>query len=261
MTNAPRIAYGAIGWLLWPMGRIASELKLLGVSGIEGFGLTDLLPDDDDLAEHLNNLGTTFVGAYYGASLVQPEAHAQEMAEFEQTVREIARLGGDVVAVGGGRHFDGKEKEHWPLLIAGVREMGRIAAQHGVKLAYHPHQGTLVFEKPEVERFVEDTKNESPQVGLTFDTAHFHCGGMDIREWMVRLRSRVVHVHLKDVNEKGEFVELGKGKLDLEGFLRELLTGGYQGWLTIELDASLDPVASARTSVTHLNALLDRIRQ
>ena len=57
------------------------------------------------------------------------------------------------------------------LLIQGVREMGRIAAQHGVRLAYHPHQGTL----------------------------------------------------------------------------------------TIELDASLDPVASARTSVTHLNALLARI--
>jgi inosose dehydratase len=151
-----------------------------------------------------------------------------------------------------------QKRDHWKNLIEGANQFGKIASEYGVKLAFHPHDHTLVFKRGDIVRFLNDT--DANYVGLTFDTAHFAWAGMKVIEELEVFRSRVSHVHLKDLKE-GEFVELGKGTLPLREFLESLLRGGYDGWMTIELDATEEPVASATASVTHLQKLLAQIQR
>jgi inosose dehydratase len=154
--------------------------------------------------------------------------------------------------VGGGRIYPGLSEEdserHWNLLLEGVHEFGRIANSHGVRLGFHPHDHTRVFKRAEIVRVLRDTDPEL--VGITFDTAHIAAAGMDVLEAWAEFSSRVVHVHLKDFKD-GTFTDL-EGHLPLGQYLRLLASGGYGGWVTIELDAASDPEASARKAWTQV---------
>ena len=253
----PKIACGVIGWLLSPMCRVAEIVRNLGIQGIEGFGLDEVLPEDANLKERLLAMNVSFVGSYFGASLVQPDFLADELDEFEMTVKEVARLGGSVVAVGGGRVISGHDEKTWVQLIKSINQLGIIASRHGIKLGFHPHDGTLIHKQKEVERLLAET--DPKNVGLTFDTAHFHEGGMEICAALQSYYARIVHVHLKDVNDKHQFVEIGKGTLPIPAFLDQLYTLGYDGWLTIELDATPDPPASAEVSIKWLKEVLQSL--
>ena len=51
--------------MTWPMFEVAQILKEIGPVGIEGFGLTDLMPEDENLGTKLDQLGIAFVGSYF----------------------------------------------------------------------------------------------------------------------------------------------------------------------------------------------------
>lgn len=253
-----RIAYGAIGWVTWPLSRIAATLAELGIHGIEGFGLTELMPEDADLQQTLHQLSVRFVGSYFGASLVQHDRRETEARNFTATAIKVAELKGEVIALGGGRLFPAitsEEKErHWGYLIEGVHQFGRIAREHGVRLGFHPHDHTRVFREDEIHQFLMNT--DPALVGITFDTAHAAAAGMDILKAWEAFHSRVVHIHLKDFKD-GDFREL-EGHLPLAQFLRAVCASNYGGWITIELDATPDPETSARKSVGQVRSWLSR---
>ena len=48
------------------------------------------------------------------------------------------------------------------------------------------------------------------------------------------VRDRVTHVHLKDVDERGEWTKMGAGVIDYVGQFRALAEDGYDGLLSIE---------------------------
>ena len=260
MIANQKIAYGSIGWVTWALSEVAANLGSMGIRGIEGFGLNELMPEDNELKVKLARLEVSFVGSYFGASMVQKDRWETEVANFTSTVKSVAELGGNIVSVGGGRFYPGlsnqRRSEDWARLIEGAHTFGRIAQQHGVKFGFHPHDHTLVFRHDDIERFLKDT--DPALVGLTFDTAHFGAADMNILDQLKSHFKRIVHVHLKDEKD-GRFLELGRGRLPLKEFLASLHGGGYNGWITIELDATPDPVASATDSLAHLLKLLDSL--
>jgi len=72
------------------------------------------------------------------------------------------------------------------------------------------------------------------------------------------VRGRVVHVHLKDIDENGEWTRLGAGTIDYAGQLRALIDDGYEDLLSIETHYEKRPggrEAATRESVSALRAL------
>ena len=83
---------------------------------------------------------------------------------------------------------------------------------------------------------------------LLLDTGHLLAVGVDPVEALHRWRDRIDYVHLKDVDlavlhsapdwptawRNNPFCELGRGDVDVRGFLAEL--SGYEGWLVVEQD-------------------------
>ncbi len=69
---------------------------------------------------------------------------------------------------------------------------------------------------------------------------------------------RVVHVHLKDLDENGEWTRLGAGTIDYVGQLRALVDDGYKGLLSLETHYENRPggqEAATRESVSALRTL------
>ena len=128
-----------------------------------------------------------------------------------------------------------------------LTELGKRTADIGVPLGYHNHLGS-VSEKPENLAIV--LENADPKyVKLELDVAHSTAGGGDPVKQIIQYKDRLLFLHLKDVVERTpatpgrypfQFVELGRGKVDLPGVFASLRKIHYSGWAVVELDGVPD---------------------
>lgn len=142
-----------------------------------------------------------------------------------------------------------------------AREIGRLGRQYGVTVCLHPHLGTMVETREEIDAFVRLAPEE--ELAFCFDTAHILAGGMDPVETFGAYAKRLKYVHLKDATAKREpgkthfdrFRSLGDGIIDFPGVFETLKSAGYNGIICVELDQP--PVCNfeaAQTSMRYLNA-------
>ena len=142
----------------------------------------------------------------------------------------------------------------WRTLVDTVGRLAEVAAARGLVAAFHPHAGTRVEFRDEVERLLEET--DPSMVRLCVDTGHSTYAGMDPVELCRAHADRLSYVHLKDVSlpvlekarsdeagfweayRRGVFCVLGRGSVDFAGLRRYVEELGYDGWLTVEQDAS-----------------------
>lgn len=119
--------------------------------------------------------------------------------------------------------------------------------------ALHPH----MFKPVQTASEAEAVMNRYPQLRFLPDTAHLTVAGEDVRAVLERNYHRIEAVHLKDWSavfgrayqfySRG-FTELGKGDVLLDGVIDLLKKAGYNGWLVVEEDATMDPAGSAQRS-------------
>jgi len=145
--------------------------------------------------------------------------------------------------------------EQWKALTLGLNEIGRMAADEGMRLAYHPHVGTGVMTLPEIDRLMTET--DPKLVTLLYDTGHLYYAGIDPLKVVKKYARRIFHCHLKDIRqhvldeslklgrsflssiEAGVFTVPGDGCLDFPAYLGVLAQNNFEGWLVVE--AEQDP--------------------
>ncbi len=252
----------------------------LGLRSTE-LGPPGFLPDDPAaLRGVLGEAGLSLVGGFLAVPLHDEAAHAATLAEAERACGQLAAVGAEVLVLAAATGLDGYDERprltdaEWARLVATAAEVRDVAARHGLRTTLHPHVGTHVEQRAEVERFLADS-----DLPLCLDTGHLLIGGTDPLELAREHADRVAHVHLKDVDDAvaarvrageitymqgvqaGMYVPLGAGDVPVGEIVRVLETAGYTGWYVLEQDTSLpdgDPAHAARAaadvaaSIAHL---------
>jgi sugar phosphate isomerase/epimerase len=102
----------------------------------------------------------------------------------------------------------------------------------------------------------------SPSFGLVWDPGNEAMMGSEpFPGGYSHVRGRVTHVHLKDVDDEGNWTKVGAGIIDYPGQLRALAEDGYAGALSLETHyeaPSGGPEAATRESVTAIRALCEQ---
>src|ERR1051326_317702 len=125
-----------------------------------------------------------------------------------------------------------------------LTEVGKRTADVGVTTVYHHHMNSTGEKPPEVAAVLDAADRK--HVRLLFDIAHYQQGGGDPVAAIRKYREWIDVVHLKDVRDKPggngyEFVELGRGRVDVPGALAALAEIGFDKWAIVELDRVVDP--------------------
>ena len=128
-----------------------------------------------------------------------------------------------------------------------MTELGKRTGDLGIPLVYHHHMNST-GEKPHEVAAVLDAADKR-HVRLLFDVAHYQQGGGDPVAALKTYRDWLEVVHLKDVRPNPnpaaspsyQFVELGRGRVDLPGVFAALREVNFAGWGIIELDRVPDP--------------------
>jgi inosose dehydratase len=151
-----------------------------------------------------------------------------------------------------------------------LTELGTRVTDAGVTLVYHHHMNST-GEKPQEVKAVLDAADRRV-VRLLFDVAHYQQGGGDPVAAIREYREWIEVVHLKDVRDRTvrpggpggpgrsgapagtapaasyEFVELGRGRVDLPGVFKALGDINFGKWAIVELDRVPEPGRTPKQS-------------
>jgi len=262
VTNHRRLVAAPISWGVCEVpgwGRMLAAERVLGEMAELGIAATELgapgfLPDDPGaLRAQLDRHGLSLVGSFWPVVAHEPSG---AVASVRETARKLAALGGDVISLALVQDLDWSAPREltdaqWETLAVTVAEAEAAAAQEGVTLAIHPHEGTLVYTAEQVRRALAETS-----CGWCLDTGHLYLGGVDPATFAAEHGHRVVHVHLKDVDaavaarlgselsllqavQAGLFVPLGEGDAGVARAIAELDRAGYSRWWVLEQDTAI----------------------
>jgi inosose dehydratase len=176
-----------------------------------------------------------------------------------------------------GRPDEGRRLQPRALddLVGGVRRVAGVAARHGVRPVLHPHAGTYVEYRDEIDRVLAALDAE--EIGLCIDTGHSAYAGMDPIALYRDYAARTEYLHLKDVDgavlhrvtetrldfetavSQGVFCPLGHGVVDFRALAAVLREHEFDGVATVEQDLDptrpADPGRDARSSLAYLREL------
>lgn len=274
---------GSPGWgYLMDADRVLAEMAEIGLRATE-LGPDGYLPADPRaLADKLARYGLDLIGGFVPAVLHRPDMQEEQLAYAERASRTLAGCGSKVLVLGPDSHYPGYDTsiemtaEEWTAFLANLGRVISMATAYGLTTALHQHWGMAIERPHHVDRLLAES-----EVELCLDTGHLYLGGADPVEVAKAARGRVAHVHLKDVDADmaarvrdrslafrqavidGIFRPLGRGAVDIEGFVTELERSGYQGWYVLEQDLVLDadppegegPIFDARTSLECLRLI------
>jgi inosose dehydratase len=265
--------------------RVFGEMASLGLTATE-LGPIGYLPfEAAAIADALGRHGLRLVGGF--VPLVLHERHL-DIAEAERIAVTLALAGADVfvaAAVADARWSPPVplDNDGWHRLARHLREVERLAADHGLTLALHPHAGTQVETAEDIEAL-----GAVSDVGWCFDSGHLLIGGANPAEFIRAHGDRIVHAHLKDVDagiatrlrageltlveatQAGMFRPLGQGDARIDEVVDLLHTAGYERWLVLEQDTAITgqeppvgrgPVIDVRTSIDYLHSLAPARRE
>ena len=83
----------------------------------------------------------------------------------------------------------------WATLLTNLDRLADVAADRGVLAVLHPHVGTMVETRDEVDRVLDGSA-----IRLCLDTGHLLIGGTDPLQLAREVPDRIAHAHLKDVD-------------------------------------------------------------
>lgn len=260
--------------------RVLLEMKEMGLTATE-FGPQGWLPVEPEArAEVVNKFGLKPVGAFFLAIMHDPNYDPIPQVKKELEAFKVA--GGEylILAADSGRDgYDDRpvlDEEGWKTLFTNLDRITDVCAEAGVKACVHPHWGTMIQNRDEIIRMLEESK-----VGLCLDTGHMLCGGADPAEIVKQYADRVDIVHAKDCHKAktdkllpGEitwsqgireemFAPIGEGDIDFKTIVAELNKVGFDGYYVLEQDIMIDeeppanggPVENAIKSFEALKAL------
>lgn len=242
-----------------------SEMALAGYVGTE---IGNKYPKDPEvLKDYLKPRNLKVASAWFSAFLTTKP--------FEETKKEFIKhrnflhaMGAKVIVVAEqGHSIQGKIEEpvfqnkpyftdeEWDKLTKGLEDLGELAHEKDMEIVYHHHMGTGVQTTEEINRLMENT--DPDKVKLLFDTGHLVFSEEDPIEIFNKYKSRIKHIHFKDIRrevakevkekkdsflnavKKGTFTVPGDGMIDFKPIMKAIQENSYEGWIVVE--AEQDP--------------------
>ena len=182
----------------------------------------------------------------YGCGVVYMKNEAQVNEAFA-----YAKAAGMTTIIGVPNH------ELLPLVEERVKE-------YDIKVAIHNHgPGDKVYPSP--KSIYEKVKDFDERIGICMDVGHTVRIGEDPVKDATRYARRLHDVHIKDVTAakaSGSTVQIGRGIIDIHGFLGALYKQKYSGYVSFEYEKDgKDPLAGLAESVGYVRGVMMAIEK
>ncbi len=246
-----------------PIEQCLEEASLAGFTGIELGGKFPRNPGITNFLLKKYNL--KMPGGWYG-SLLRGRSANDEWAAMQDHLNLLKIVKADVFVfadVSGSIQGDQSRKlssrpkmndDEFIEYCKKINEISNRLYNEGIPMSYHEHMGTIIQTEHDVDRFMENTNDNT---FLLYDTGHLLFAQADFEKVLKNYVSKINHVHCKDIRKNilenslkhdlsfresfldGVFTVPGDGCIDYGPLLKILYENNYEKWLIIE--AEQDP--------------------
>jgi inosose dehydratase len=244
-----------------------SDIAADGFAGIQLRAPTlDQIPDPHALRDLLAQHKLTFVALSSGSTSLDPAERQKQLETHVAHARYVHEAGGLYMQLISANAKPGQtfSADQYKLQGEIFTEIGKRAADDGIKLGFHNHMNSIGQPPEAVDAILE--ASDPNYVYLLLDVAHYLQGGGDPAAAIHKYSKRILFVHFKDVknsdNANGyEWVELGKGRVDFPGVIAALHDVHFRGWGVVELDSvpKGDPLTPKEANAASLQYLREKL--
>ena len=156
-----------------------------------------------------------------------------------------------------------------------INEISNRLYNEGIPMSYHEHMGTIIQTEHDVDRFMENTNDNT---FLLYDTGHLLFAQADYERVLKSYVTKINHVHCKDIRKNilenslkndlsfresfldGVFTVPGDGCINYEPLFKILYENNYEKWLIIEAEQDpkkANPLEYAKIGHNYLKRILN----
>jgi inosose dehydratase len=261
-------------------------LSQASAAGYDGVELGHKFPRDSaTLKPELDKHGLSLVSGWYSGQLLE-RSGKDEIVAMTDHAELLQAMGCGVLIfaeVTGCIHSQKNARlsvrprlaaSDWAQFGNRMNEVGKAAADKGLKLCYHHHMGTVVQSANDIDALMNATGDD---VHLLLDSGHAMFAGADPVELARTYAARIGHVHCKDIRElimrqclnkdcsfldavlNGVFTVPGDGCIDYASLFAILDDVSYDGWAVVEAEQDpsvADPLTYATLGYKNLEKLV-----
>jgi inosose dehydratase len=223
-------------------GRIDDVLDAIASAGYEGVEFGDRMIREYSERPHELARAVRARGLSLAAYSIAPASGCTDLTRREGDVTEIEHAMRfvekfeEALLVIDGPSTDTAEAAGEKIAVAAgfFNEAGRCGLRAGVPVAFHPSSrpGSIVRGPESYQQIMNRT--DPSLVGWAADTGEIFRTGQLAADTMARYRDRIRHVHVRDVDGRGEWRPVGQGISEVRRAIALLADNGYQDWLVIE---------------------------
>ncbi|MFX3631454.1 MAG: sugar phosphate isomerase/epimerase family protein [Candidatus Pristimantibacillus sp.] len=202
-----------------------------------------------------------------GLTLLSTEVASLQRERLLPAFEAAAEIGIPIVNVGPGGKLG--IEEDLQASIDMLAQMAEEAASYGITLCVKAHVGNAIHNTSTTLRAMEMITSSA--FGIDMDPSHIHRAGENAELALPAVLTRVKHVHIRDCKgrEQGpgpiELQACGRGDIDLFGYCKAMVDGGYEGPVVLEVIGSKPEHTLAQVSIVaaesygYLNAILKQL--
>lgn len=243
----------------WPKSELDHAVKTISQLGFKGVQLLGWVREAyagdkaKQLRDHLSALHLQPVALSCSGLKLDPGNLNDVSAGFRAYAVFFRQMGGKYLQItDGGRPRANYSSHQIRALGKALNDLGKMAQDEGLEMAYHPHIGTLGETREGLGRVLDAT--DPRYVRLIADVAHLTLGGADPVEVIRAYHTQLIFCHFKDVRKdaaalfkndpdagrraKYHFTEVGTGVVDFPAIVRAFRDTHFRGWVIVELDGN-----------------------
>ncbi|UFJ42454.1 sugar phosphate isomerase/epimerase [Brevibacillus humidisoli] len=212
------------------------------------------------LAQHALTVSAVFEFGHFENRTRRREV----LIHHDQLARLMERVGIQLVVLSSGtlRKRSGPTVDDLRQMTEMVMQVTRRYGERGIQVGIHPHIGTSIFTREEIDYVMQYGPEE---ISLVPDLWHCAEAGVEVTTLVADYASRISCIHLRDARTASggdsrrlqtEPCDLGDGELDLRELFQALRAYRYAGWLTVETEKPrVSPYESAAHNLRYLRQL------
>ena len=269
-----------------PIEQCLEEASSAGFTGIE---LGGKFPRNPGITNFLlNKYKLKMPGGWYG-SLLRTRSAEDEWVAMQDHLNLLKLVNADVFVfadVSGSIQSDQTKKlstrptmedDEFAEYCKKINDISNRLNDEGIPMSYHEHMGTIIQTENDVDRFMNNTNQNT---FLLYDTGHLLFAEANYEKILKNYISKINHVHCKDIRQNilknslkndlsfresfldGVFTVPGDGCIDYEPLLKILYENNYDKWLIIEAEQDpkkANPLEFAKIGYNYLTTTLKKI--
>ena len=192
-------------------------------------------PEPGDYRRIVTDHGLQPLTLYTPYGVADPAEMGAALERGRRSFAYLAAAGCEFALLDGGPHSEGADRDEETSVVAeSADRLAELAHSAGLRAVWHQHYGTVIEYAPQFHRFMELV--DPKLVEFCPDTAQLMLGGIDCEDTFRRYIDRITYVHFKDLDAERRMREIGGGLVKFEPLRDMLVSAGYSGWISPDLD-------------------------